>query len=256
MKKITNQNKQTEDRWNGWSDDYYAGMYENRDTLKRLKENPTKAFPAVVWENIRRYVPRLQGVKVCVPSSGDNAAAFAFCLLGARVTSCDISSEQIRNAKRIADAEDWHIDFRVCDSMTLSVGDRFDLVYTSNGVHTWISDLPMMYSRFYDILNPGGYYIFFDTHPFIRPFDDSTKQLRIKKRYDDLRGNDWRVQDFVNGLLGSGFTIDRLDEFYAEKDGIGAEWWHRDTFDWDEMADWHRNPYAALPQWLSICAQK
>ena len=43
---------------------------------------------------------------------------------------------------------------------------------------------------------------------------------------------------------------------FAEKYCIGAEWWHRDQFDWDSMADWRENPYAALPQWVSFCAIK
>jgi len=33
----------------------------------------------------------LKGKKICVPSSGDNHVVFAFALLGAKVTSCDIA---------------------------------------------------------------------------------------------------------------------------------------------------------------------
>jgi SAM-dependent methyltransferase len=250
--------EQIKDSWNNDSDNYYARTYNNTDILFSLKQSPCKAFPSTVWQNICRYFPDLHGVKVCVPSSGDNIAVFAFHLLGAAVTSCDISSEQIKNAKRIADAESWNIEFHVCDSMELSGvrNDIYDLVYTSNGVHTWISDLEVMYGNFYRILKNTGKYIFFETHPFIRPFDDSTNTLLIKKRYDNTDGNDWRVQDFTNSLIACGFAIQQLNELFAEKDCIGAEWWHKDKFDWDAMADWHKNPYAALPQWISFCAAK
>jgi len=50
---------------------------------------------------------------------------------------------------------------------------EYDLVYTSNGVHVWINDLKVMYQSFYRVLREAGYYIYFETHPFIRPFDDS-----------------------------------------------------------------------------------
>lgn len=246
------------ENWNRWSDEYYAKEYENSDTLKVLKADPTRAFPTKVWENINARYSELSGVKVCIPSSGDNIAAFAFALLGADVTSCDISEQQVKNARHIANSEGWDIDFHVCDSMELSDIDdgKYELVYTSNGVHVWISELAIMYKNFNRVLKPGGSYIFFDTHPFNRPFDDSTNGLKIVKPYDQIEpGYHWRMQDFVNELIVSDFEIERMDELFAEKTILGAKWWHKSDI-WDEKADWHKNPYAALPQWLSICAVK
>lgn len=250
-------NKEVKNRWDCCSDEYYADQYKDTDTIDIIKNAPHRAFPPIVWENIQSYFPDLRGVKVCVPSSGDNVAALAFHVLGARVTSCDISTEQIKNARRIAESQGWDIDFHACDSMGLrGIGDReYDLVYTSNGVHVWISDLAVMYGSFRRILKRGGRYVFFETHPFIRPFDDSTTELKIIKPYDQIKPDlHWRVQDIINALIGSGFTIRRMDEFFAQKNTLGANWWYKDEVDWDEMSDWHKNPYAALPQWLSICS--
>ena len=115
----------------------------------------------------------------------------------------------------------------------------------------------MMYRDFNRVLKPDGSYIFFETHPFIRPFDDSTNELRIVKPYDQIEpGYHWRVQDFVNALVSTGFGVERMDELFADKKTLGASWWKKTDFDWDEKSDWHKNPYAALPQWLSICARK
>ena len=150
MKNKMIDNEINKDNWNRWSDEYYVNGYKNEDTLKILKDEPMLAFPTKVWENISAHFPNLSGKKVCVPSSGDNIAAFAFYLLGAQVTSCDISENQIKNARCIANSEGWVIDFRVCDSMEL-LGindDEYDLIYTSNGVHVWITDLAMMYVNF------------------------------------------------------------------------------------------------------------
>ena len=249
-------NDSVKDSWNACSDDYFAMEYGSPETLTLLKSDPTRVFPREVWRCIDANFPDLHGKKVCVPSSGDNLAAFAFFLLGADVTSCDIAERQLQNAKKIAEQEGWNLTFHVCDSMELNglPNSSFDLVYTSNGVHTWICDLPTMHRQFCRVLKDNGCYIFFETHPFNRPFDDETNQLRIKKRYDDTRDNDWRVQDFVNSLIGSGFTITHMDELFANRSTLGATWWQPE--EWDEKSDWNKNPYAALPQWISFCAAK
>lgn len=253
---MKNDKNKIRDMWNSFSDEYFSREYKDTGTIERIIKNPRLVFPSELREDIDRYFPSFEGVRVCVPSSGDNKAVFAFHLLGAKVTSCDISSEQIKNARRIAEGEGWDIDFKVCDSADMAGVEEgeYELVYTSNGVHTWISDLSSMYKSFNRLLKPGGIYVFFETHPFIRPFDDGVNILRVKKRYDDTSNNDWRVRDFINALLESGFSLDRLGELSAEKEIIGANWWELD--EWDEKSDWNKNPYAALPQWMSVCATK
>jgi hypothetical protein len=46
----------------------------------------------------------------------------------------------------------------------------------------------------------------------------------IKKKYDNTDKNDRRVQDFTNPLIACGFIIQQMNELFAEKDCIGAEW--------------------------------
>jgi len=250
-----NINEEIKKWWDDRSDNYYRD-YTEGDTLDIIKNNPKIVFPTAVWANINRYYPSLEGVKICVPSSGDNKAVFGFHLLGAEVTACDMSPNQVKNAKRVADSQGWDIRYHVQDSMVMDeIADGYyDMVYTSNGVHTWISDLPTMHRQFYRIIKDGGRYIFFETHPFIRPFDDSTNELKVRKPYSDTSNFDWRVQEFVNSLIESGFTITRYDELHSEKDSLGANWWNDD--EWDSKSDWRINPYAALPQWLAMCCEK
>lgn len=114
------------------------------------KKDPAWVFPSVIWDMIRRMYPDLRDKRVLVASSGDNAAVFGFYLLSAKVTSTDIAERQLYNAKLIADAHSWNIDFIRQDSAELGgISDGvYDLVYTSNGVHVWISDLTGMYRSF------------------------------------------------------------------------------------------------------------
>lgn len=152
-------NDKIKEDWDIRSDKYFKKQYEEMNAINMLIENPTLAFPTKIYENFMKYIKNFNGKHICIPSSGDNTAVFGFHLLGAQVTSCDISAEQIKNARKIADEQGWNIEFIVDDSMSLSKlkNDEYDFVYTSNGVHVWISDLAAMYRNFNRILKNGGY---------------------------------------------------------------------------------------------------
>ena len=252
--------------WNNRSDEYYGGL---RGQLGMLIDNPAWAFPRPVFEMIKKAFPDLRGKRVLVPSSGDNMAVFGFNLLGAIVTSCDIAERQLYNAKMVADENGWEIEFIQQNSMELDrIGDgEYDLVYTSNGVHVWISDLPKMYSNFNRVLKPNGKYIMFETHPFIRPFDDSGKEVIIDKPYEEtgpfisgeITDFAWRIQDIFNAVFDSGFSIKHMEEFHPEKNDYD-DWFYgsieaaaADNYD---LYNWTKNPWAALPQWIGFLAEK
>ena len=242
--------------------------------MNRIVENPASAFHHTTWEMISKYIPDLRGRKICVPSSGDNHAVFAFAMLGAQVTSCDIAENQLVNAERIAKEYGWDksIEFICADTMRLDeVGDdSFDFIYTSNGVHVWIDDLRSMYKNIYRITKPGGVYVMFEIHPFQRPFDDNAKVTKPYDRTGPFESDieitfGWRVMDIMNAIMDSGFTVKHIEEMFAEKDydwpffisyqdivkGVTAT---REEV--DRMHDWQNNPMAALPNWISIAAIK
>ena len=260
------------DHWNAQSDQYFKNSVEYYEAIVK---NPEKAFPTELYPLLLKYMGDLRGKKVLVPSSGDHVGAFGFALLGAAVTSCDIAENQLKNAQKIADQ--YHIqniEFICQDSMKLDqIEDgKYDLVYTSNGVHVWINDLTSMYQNFHRALKNGGYYIFFETHPMNRPFDQTTYEIKIKKPYEDVgpfidRDGEitygWRTQDLVNAILTAGFRLKEMQEFhslpadlkshnylYIQDPYKGKFKWYGDTF------DWRNNPWAALPQCLCLCSQK
>lgn len=254
--------------WDNSSDEYYKEN-NTKSIISKIIENPTLAFQKKTFNIIQKCFPDLKGKKICVPSSGDNIAAFAFHLMGAQVTSIDISSEQIKNARRIADQHGWNIEFVCQDSMDLSniPNNEYDLVYTSNGVHVWISNLKVMYTNFNRILKDNGIYILFETHPFIRPFDDSSEQIVIRKVYEDIGpfgdvpNYGWRMQDFINSLISSKFIIKELEEFHPEVGDLSNHsWWYKSEIeaekDNNKKFDWKQNPWAALPQWFTLCSQR
>lgn len=257
------------DDWNKTSDAYYGRIY-SEGAIEKMIADPVWAFPTGVRELLTSSFPDFHGKRVLVPSSGDNCAVFAFHLLGAEVTSTDISERQLYNAKKIADAQGWNITFIQDDSMKLGhIGDNeYDLVYTSNGVHVWINDLAAMYRNFLRVLKPGGSYIMFETHPFIRPFDsDAVDDMRfvIQKLYEstgpfgEVPTYSWRIMDLANAMINAGFTIRHMEEFHSQLGSLDC-WWYSTLAEAEAdrymKFDWQHNPFAALPQWIGFCARK
>ena len=260
------------DHWNNDSDRYFKS-FEDIKSYEAVKKNPEIALPIAVYPIIKKYVGDLRGKKVLVPSSGDNVGAFGLHLLGAKVTSCDIAEKQIENAQKIARQNGWDIEFLVQDTMSLEKirDDEYDLVYTSNGVHVWINDMPAMYKNIYRVIKNGGYNIFFETHPVGRPFDMSTYQIKVRKHYADvyIDANDevptyeWRTQDFVNAVLSSGLVLREMAELHSKREDLFNHNYLRilpndtDSYNWPgDTFDWKNNPWAALPQCLCLCSQK
>lgn len=257
--------------WNNRSDEYYQS---DIPVYEEIIKAPERAFPIALYPLIKKYIGDLNNKKVLVPSSGDNVAVFGFYLLGAKVTSCDFAENQLKHPKIFAEKHNWDIEFICQDSMKLDKikDNEYDLVYTSNGVHVWIDDMPGMYKNFHRILKHGGYNIFFETHPVIRPFDNTTYEIKIRKLYENVGpfvDNDgeitygWRTQDFVNAVISGGFTIKEMQEFHSLREDLAAHNYlyiqdpHKDKYKWyGDTYDWKQNPWAALPQCLCLCSQK
>jgi SAM-dependent methyltransferase len=267
--------------WNAGAERYSHAAHSDK-MMNRLLENPQSVFHHTTWEVIHSILPDLGGKRICVPSSGDNMAVFAFAMMGAKVTSCDISENQLANAERIAKKFDWgkSIEFICTDTMRLDgVADNtYDFVYTSNGVHVWINDLPSMYRNIHRVMKPGGAYVMYEIHPMQRPIDYDEKRLDGKltviKPYDLTGPFDdgeevtfaWRIMDIMNAMLSSGLAISHIEEMFAEVNYDhpffvpfssivnGQSLPSREEI--DALHDWHKNPVAALPNWLCVAARK
>ncbi|HIU43588.1 MAG TPA: class I SAM-dependent methyltransferase, partial [Candidatus Ventrousia excrementavium] len=120
--------KQVKDDWNQISDSAWYQSLRSDEKIAELVREPTSAFHPAVYHLIKKYIPVLHGKEILLPSSGDNHAAFAFALMGAQVTSSDISEKQLEHAQEIADKLNLNIRFICDDTMRLfNIEDnRFD----------------------------------------------------------------------------------------------------------------------------------
>ena len=175
--------------WNKVSDSEWYRSLRTEERLDRLRADPRSAFYPGVSGLIEKHLGGFSDKKILLPSSGDNHAAFAFALMGAKVTSSDISERQLENASAISERWGLGIEF-VCDNTKRlsEFGDEsFDLVYTSNGTLSWIDDPEEMYRNIRRVLKEGGLSAMFDVHPFTRPFTmEAWKKPEIRKSYNDV----------------------------------------------------------------------
>ena len=250
--------------WNKSSDE----ICQKRNTpsiMRKLRDSPGMVFHQTVYSDIQDLLAEKHIKKVCVLGSGDNEAVFAFHFLGTEVTSVDISEKQIEHARAIADKLGMKIGFVVSDILDLQsmANDGFDMVYTSNGVLTWIDDLPRMFQETARILRRQGVYVMYDVHPFQRPWKDDV--LALSKPYrdfgpiqdprnEDARTFHWRMEDIVNSLTDAGLRIRLLRELDSGETKRTGYFWGDDTR--PELNDWKVNPLAALPAWLELISER
>jgi SAM-dependent methyltransferase len=220
-------------------------------------------------EMIREFAGDLAGKHACVIGSGDNLASFALAGMGATVTSTDISEQQLMIAERRAIDLGLDIAFVRCDAADLIplADNTFDLVCSTNGFFVWIADLARVFSAVNRVLKEGGHYVFYDVHPFLRPWKDQRIPIEMEKPYFETgpfasikSGHpvyefNWTLGDIVNPLPRAGLVLRKLSENPARDSRFWEDFSYLPGTD-ASLLDWRSNPRAGLPAWLTVAAQK
>ena len=211
-------------------DDLASDWQELRDRdglWRRCTQEPELAFEGGALALIRTYCGDLAGKKVCVIGSGDNYAAFALAGLGAQVTSTDISQRQLDIARGRASQLGLDIDFVRADAAELAPlpDNAHDLVCSTNGFFVWISQPARVFTAVQRVLKPGEVYIFYDIHPFQRPWQDEVQPLKMAKSYWDTGPHtdnegtsefNWTLADLVNPMADAGLILRQIMESPAK----------------------------------------
>lgn len=252
--------------WNEMSADW--NNFRTDAIIDGIIENPYSIFRPQLQAMFKKFVGDFKGKRILVPASGDNRAVFAFHLLGAKVTSSDLSEKQLEFSTQIAQDRGWNIEF-VCDDVThlskIKTGE-YDFVYISNGVMVWIEDLATMYGNINRVLKPNGHHMMYDIHPFMFPFDSQdTAKLNLKKDYTatgpfgKLSTYNWRLQDILNSMVSAGLNLVHMEEMNAEYGTFWIDWDKAQNMPEKDLAKLYNsktNPLYALPQAISIYVRK
>lgn len=208
-------------------------IYDNQDFFdgyKKLRNNEFSANNLEEKPVLFSLSPELTGKAVLDLGCGYGENCAEFKARGAsRVLGVDISEKMLA----IAAYENPDIEFIRADMSDLSfVKENYDVVFSSLAVH-YIEDFSAFVKGVYDLLNPGGFFIFSQEHPLTTaPIsgaswarDDDGNILHYKLTdysRSGFRSTKWivegvekyhrRFSDIVNSLCAAGFTIEKMIE--------------------------------------------
>jgi SAM-dependent methyltransferase len=225
-------------RWDAGAESW-ARRADSRGIWRNCHRDPSLALvPAEL-----KWLSEIAGKEVAVLGSGDNQVAFALSGMSAKVTSVDISDQQLKVARERAAELGLDIRFLRADVTDLSVlsSYRFDLVYTGGHVAVWVSDLQRFYCEAARILRPDGLLIISEYHPFRRIWKESRDHLEVARSYFDRGPHQyhvsadlfdtepgdlmqfefhWTVADYISAVLATDCKLLHVEEF-----GEGVEGW-------------------------------
>jgi GrpB-like predicted nucleotidyltransferase (UPF0157 family)/ubiquinone/menaquinone biosynthesis C-methylase UbiE len=218
---------------NGDMKNISQNIYDNQtffDGYKKLRENPDNANLLEEKPALFSLAPDLTGLSVLDLGCGYGENCAEFLRLGAaKVVGIDISAKMLEVAKR----ETSGVEYIHADMSDLSVIEgNFDVVFSSLAIH-YIEDFGKLCAQVFDLLNPHGYFIFSQEHPFTTaPLKGAswTKNENGERLHYNLsdyqrcgkREMTWFIDgvikyhrtfsEVVNTLLTTGFSIEGMLE--------------------------------------------
>ncbi len=211
------------------------------DGYKSLRSNPNSANNREEKPALFSLAPDLHGKSVLDLGCGYGENCAEYKSLGAsRVLGVDISERMLAIAKE----EHPDLDFIRGDIGDLSfIMERYDCVFSSLAVH-YIEDFGRLTRQVYDILDPGGDFIFSQEHPLTTAPTAGvgwTKNSEGKVLYYNLsdysisgkRSVNWIVDgvqkyhrtfsEIVNTLTSAGFVIQKMLEPIPSEEDINQD---------------------------------
>jgi SAM-dependent methyltransferase len=186
--------------------------------------------------------------KLRLIGSGGAQCAIAFAKMGAKVSAIDISSEQLKFAKRLAAKNRVKIDFYRGDMKSLRQirSGSQDVVFSAFAL-LYVDDLPRCFSEVKRVLKKGGLFVFSLGHPFWsvvanEPKDakspspkysyfDAGKYEKIEKWPDGSKHKFVMYRHTVSGLYSAlrkaGFDVEAIVEPDSRKRHAKDPWYGR-----------------------------
>lgn len=220
-------------------DDYRAVNRTGWDSLARsgcdssTPYGPRQFAHAPAWLDEHGWLPwdRFRSVLCLAAGGGQQGPLFAH--LGYEVTVVDLSAEQLRRDREVADRYGLHLDCVQADMLDLRpLGERrFDLVYQPVSA-IYVPDVRRCYREVARVLRRGGFYHVEHWNPVQMQLADTPcwdgEAYRIAQRPGGGAGLSWRGEadspearcrhyihpmgDLIGGLGAAGMVIDRFAE--------------------------------------------
>ncbi len=167
---------------------------------------------------------------------------------GAICTGVDISTEQLKYAKNLIKEHkvDIHLIEGDIENMRMIDEDEFDIAISIFALD-WMQNLDVAFMEAYRILKKNGVFVFSIQHPIYNLLGaehTNLKELKISESYFekevtfvestgiDLKVHASKISDIINGLIKTGFIIEKVLEPEPEEGDITAqeEWFPQEVF--------------------------
>ncbi|MEW6046762.1 MAG: class I SAM-dependent methyltransferase [Bacillota bacterium] len=181
------------------------------------------------------WVDWKRGLEVLCLASGGGQQAVLFAAAGARVTSYDLTPEQLERDRETARRFGLHVETvegDMCDLSALVQGGRlYDLVYQTVSTD-FVPDVNVVYREVAKMLRPGGQYLVTHWNPIFWQLDEEWvggyRVVRPQKPGEPLVHEYWEIDgkrvtvgtveffhplhDLIGGLCRAGFVIEDFSE--------------------------------------------
>jgi len=206
---MKNKYKQISDYWDHISLNYKVAIH--------ITTNDFHYGPLIPGDSKLKLLPNeIEGKKVLELGAGQAQNSIFLSKKGAKTWATDISEQQIRLGKEIAEKEKCEIDFSVMPMEEIDKLNEkeFDLIHSSYAIN-FSADIQKVFNLSYELLKENGEFIFSTAHPlfsgeFLTLDSDTGLFLENYFKIDA----DCRYDDKDNKLIESNFyTIEELSRF-------------------------------------------
>ncbi|HXF50325.1 MAG TPA: methyltransferase domain-containing protein [Dehalococcoidia bacterium] len=199
---------------------------------RHYQERHAEDFRRVAWgiggpyEDDLRLLGDVKGKRLLEIGCGGGQHSILLARQGARCVGVDLSDEQVKFARRLAEREGVDAEFYQGDATDLSMFDaeQFDAAHSVFALQ-YVDDIDACYREVFRVLKPGGRFVFSVDHPVFRCFDDRSQQF-VRPYWTPYAEWDWEfpgvkarmhanyrpLSDELDALRRAGFVVERLLE--------------------------------------------
>ena len=208
--------KETKKWWEGQSKDYQKECNIPIDI---------HYGPGSPNEKHYKLLGNIKGKKILEIGCGGAQCSIAMAKKGAKVTGIDISEEQLKFAKKLAEKNKVNIDFYQGDIRNLKQikSNSQDIVFSAFALQ-YVDNLKKCFNEIHRVLKKKGLFIFSLDHPFSRTINSKT--LKIKESYFKIGkfveifsdktkkfvAYNHTISELHNLLVGEKFIVERIIE--------------------------------------------
>jgi len=188
--------------------------------------------PISPGESKLKLLGNVKGKDVLEIGCGGGQNSVVLAKWGARPVGLDISEEQIKHARKLADRERVKVSFSVGNMEDLSVfsNESFDIALSSFAIE-YADDLVRTFHEVFRVLRKSGLFVFAVVHPIAfrgRVAHYGKRRVWAVTNYFDRRKRPWKwkvkegtakfysrqrtIQDYFDLLVKAGFHVERIVE--------------------------------------------